>query len=242
MLFRPTGPRGGLTDDRIQPGDIIASGKNINTSLTTVGSGTVLAAQLVAGVIARTGPTGAFTDTFDTAWNIIQALAGNFPVADVVQGISFEFTYQNQVAYAMTAAAAASSGVVLGSNVNVAASLVRDYLVTILNASPPVNLYANTTNGQAVCTLVNPYYLGDFDLSSNKGYGQITVGQSVYGTGIPAGATVAGVLTSNTQGNGNAQVTGFTLSANATATSAAGGVLLNFTPTINITGLRSATA
>ena len=142
----------------------------------------------------------------------------------------------------MTAAAAASSGVVLGSNVNVAASLVRDYLVTILNASPPVNVYGNTTNGSAVVTLVTPILIGDYDLSNNKGYGQITIGQSVYGTGIPAGATVLGLQQGALAGAGSSAITGFTLSANATATSAAGGVLLNLTPTVNITGLRSATA
>ena len=227
MLFRPTGPRGGLSDDRLQPGDILASGRTINASLTTAGSGTVLGAQIASGIIARTGPGGAFTDTFDTAWNIISALAGNFPVLDAVQGLSFEFTYQNQVAFAMTAAAAASSGVVLGSNVNVAASLVRDYLVTILNASPPVNVYGNTTNGSAVVTLVTPILIGDYDLSNNKGYGQITIGQSVYGTGIPAGATVLGLQQGALAGAGSSAITGFTLSANATATSAAGGVLLN---------------
>jgi hypothetical protein len=63
----------------------------------------------------------------------------------------------------------------------------------------------------------------------------ITPGQIVTGTGINAGTTVLGV----TQGPGG--VTGVTLSANATATSAAGGVPLTFSPNIRIDGLRSST-
>jgi hypothetical protein len=54
----------------------------------------------------------------------------------------------------------------------------------------------------------------------------ITPGMTVSGTGITAGTRVLGV----TQGQGG--VTGVTLDANATATSAAGGVALTFLPTV----------
>lgn len=233
MLFRPSGPRGGLNDDRIQPGDLIATGRSL-AALTTVGAGTITAAMIAAGIINRTGPTAGYTDTFDTAWNILQALAGNFPQPDTVQGLSFELTFINTVAFANTVAAPTNGGVVLGTNVNVAASLVRDYLVTINNASPPQNFYCGTTSANPTITLNQPYQMGTFDYSNNKAYGQITPGMSVYGTGIPAGATVIGLI----QGQ-QGMVTGFTLSANATATAAS--VALALTPTITIQGLRSST-
>jgi hypothetical protein len=47
-----------------------------NALITTVGNGALTAAALLGGFITRSGPTGAFTDTTDTAANIIAALSG----------------------------------------------------------------------------------------------------------------------------------------------------------------------
>lgn len=230
-LFRMTGRRNGLCDDLLQPGDLTADGRSIG-SLTTVGAGTILGSMFAQGILARTGPVGGYTDTTDSAANILAALTGNAPDIDVVPGLAFTFLYQNQVAQAMTLAAGA--GVVLGSNVNVAASLVREYLVTVLNASPPVTLNCNTTNASAAVVLATPIQMGTFDYTQNRAYGTITPGMSVSGTGISAGATIIGL----TYGQGT--ITGFTLSSNATATN--NGVALACTPTVRIDGLRSATA
>src|SRR5579862_3907680 len=50
----------------------------LNITPVTVSSGSTLSgAGIVGGIITRTGPTAAFTDTTDTAINIINALPTN---------------------------------------------------------------------------------------------------------------------------------------------------------------------
>jgi len=70
------------------------------TALATVGNGTLLAAALLTTNILRTGPTGAFTDTFDTAQNIVLATGpgGGYRA-------SWEVTYVNDTNYVATLAA-----------------------------------------------------------------------------------------------------------------------------------------
>lgn len=213
------------------------------TALTTVGAGTILALAIAGGSLKRTGPAGAFIDTFDTANNIINALSGNaasisaagsnpfnpsfqsvaFGATFVAPGqpqpgASFRWLYLNTVAFAMTAAVAANSGVILGTNPNVAASLVRLYLFQIQNGSPAILVNANLTNASAVVT-------GLTTAQTN----QITPGMSVYGTNVQALSVVNSVQSG----------VGFTMSLTATATILQA---LTLTPTITVTGLFSATA
>lgn len=61
----------------------------VSTALTTVGAGTITAAGIAGGITNRTGSTAAFTDTTDTAANIIAAR----PNANI--GSSWEYTYYN---------------------------------------------------------------------------------------------------------------------------------------------------
>lgn len=61
----------------------------VSTALTTVGAGTITAAGIAGGVTNRTGSVAAFTDTTDTAANIIAAR----PNANI--GESWEYTYYN---------------------------------------------------------------------------------------------------------------------------------------------------
>jgi hypothetical protein len=58
-----------------------------NVNITTVGNATLTAAQLLAGFITRTGPTGAFTETLDTTANILAAL-GNSPTPFVTRYVN----------------------------------------------------------------------------------------------------------------------------------------------------------
>lgn len=64
---------------------------SVVTALNTVGNGTITAAGMVGGFIARGGAqlSAPFTDTTDTANNIISAING------ALVGDSFVFTYQN---------------------------------------------------------------------------------------------------------------------------------------------------
>lgn len=233
MLVRPIFARGGLMADKLAPGDLLASGRSLQP-LTTAGNGTLTGALFAAGIITRTGPAGVYSDTTDTAWNIIQALAGNSPAVDQEPGVTFELTIQNGVAFALTMLAGA--GVTLGANTAIAASLVRDYLVTLLNTTAPVTLSCGTTNGNKVITFDNQVQMGTFDNTQNRGYGTVTPGMVISGAGITAGTKVVG-LTFGAQN----YLTGVTTDTNSTAT-AATGVLLSFLPNVRIDGLRSATA
>lgn len=228
MLVRPKIGSGDAANGReVMPGDLIAGGENILAgALATVGAGTWTGALIATGIIRRTGPVGAYTDTTDTSTNIIAALQGNNPGIDIVPGTSFRMLFINTVAQALTFAA--GLGIVSGTGtLTVAASLVREYLWTILNATPQSIQNCSTTNASAVVTFNLPATAPALPM------GTITPGMTVSGTGITAGTTVLGL----TLGQGG--ITGFTLSANATATT--NPVALTFLPTVQIDSLRSST-
>jgi hypothetical protein len=214
------------------------------TALTTAGSGTILAAMIAGGPLKRTGPAGGFTDTFDTANNIINALSGtaggistqatpnfNPSFQSVTFGIlyqqpgqpqpgaSFRWLYLNTVAQAMTAAGPATGGILLSTNVNVAASLVREYLFQITNGTPQSLVNGQLTNTVAAVT-------GLTLEQTNK----ITPGQNVYGTGVGAAPNLVASVQPGV---------GFTTTVVATATQLSA---ITITPSITITGLRAGTA
>ena len=208
------------------PGDTLIAGKVI-LALTTAGAGTLTGALLTSGVLRRTGPTAGFTDTTDTSTNILNALSGGFGnVANVVPGSSFDFTYINGVAFAMTMAA--GLGVILGTNTGVAASAVRDYLITVLSAKPQALVGFDTTNASPTLTFVTSPLTPQQQLDA---LGLLEVGMTVSGSGIVAGTTIAGI---------NYSARTVTLSANANATGL--NTPLSFLPTVRIDGIRSATA
>lgn len=202
----------GFEHRNAQGGDLIQTGELIATD-TTATSTTLLAAALAAGILRRTGPSAGFTDTFPSAQSLLDALGGG---DGVVPGVSFRFTYINGVAQAMTAAA--GEGCVLGTNVNVAASAIRTYLVTFNNTTQRQQFVATTTSGQATVPL---------SVDQAK---LLSVGMSVSGTGITAGS----VINSINYGTGVV-----TLSANA---SGSGTNAITFSPTYTIAGLFAGTA
>jgi hypothetical protein len=229
-LFRPTGLRGGAQDN-IYPGDLIAGGESFSAgAISTAGDGTWAANNIATGIIQRTGPTGNYTDTTDTATNIILALGGGGYAASIVPGTSFRLLFRNTVAYAMTLAAGA--GVTLGSGTtSCAASKVREYLFTILNASPRADFQCVTTNGSPDITLVLPGGLTAWPMGSDPFAVNITPGMIVTGTGIASGAKVLNI----TMATGG--ICGVTLDQNCTATSAATGNAITFLPNVRIDGL-----
>lgn len=231
-LIRPLGIDGTAQSRLPAAGDVLGLGEVIS-ALATAGAGTWTGAIIATGLLSRTGPGAGYTDTTDSAANILAALAGNAPNADVQPGTTFRFRILNTVAFLLTFAAGA--GVVAGSGtLNVAASTGRDYLFTVLSSCPLQTLQANTVNATAAVTFVLPPGAVALPFQGSNGpVGAISnlVGATVTGAGIAAGTTVLGV----TQGQGGA--IGVTLSANATATSAAGGTPLTFQPTIRIDSL-----
>lgn len=218
------------------PGDTPLFAENLLAgTIAGAGTQTWTAKAIVNGLIYRTGPAGAYADVTDTAAAIVAALTGNGFGPDALPGSSWRMRFFNTVAFANTPTFGA--GVVAGTGTtSVAASLWRDYLFTILNSQPVFVAPANTTNGSAVVTFVFPTGRTVYKypvVGDNTNYA--TVGATVTGTGITAGTTVIGV----TAGQGG--FSGVTLSANATATSIAGGVPLTFGPTIQLDSLGSGT-
>lgn len=228
MLVRPCVIAGAGSERGHVPGDIIPSsiGSLAAGAISTVGAGTWTAAAIANGLLRRTGPTGAYTDTTDTAANIIAAIKGNYDTSNTLCGVAFELVVQNTVAYALTFAA--GTGVVAGTGtLDIAASKVRKYLVTILNDQPVVTLNGTVTNGSKVITFALPAGAASIPMlgsGAELGYVQLTPGMSVTGTGIASGAKVDGI----TLGQGG--FTGVHLDTNSTADGT--NIQLTFGPSI----------
>lgn len=224
-LFFALGSDGSSATPRLlQPGDIRAGNINLSKTLTTVGAGTILAAVLASGAVTRTGPTAGYTDTTDTATNIINALMPNVFIGSgavpggagssggIQPGTNFPFIFINTVAFAMTLAA--GTGVTLGSNVNCAASSVKDYIVTITNGTPQQVFAATVDGSTAVIT-------GMTQAQTN----QLSVGMAVTGTGIAASSNIISIQP------------GVGVTLNNNTTSAGTNVALTFSPTITINSI-----
>lgn len=78
------------------------------SALATVGAGTLTTQLLGTGFIYRTGPVGAFAETFDTGANIELGFGAGMDIGDVLL-----IAYSNQVAQIPTFTA--SAGVTIGS-------------------------------------------------------------------------------------------------------------------------------
>lgn len=233
MLVRPMVGGDNVVSRQALPGDLIAGGESITAGANaTVEAGTWTGAQIATGIIRRSGSTGAYTDTTDTAANIITALKGSGSIADVVKGSSFRLLVQNTVAVALTLAA--GTGVTLGTGVTtIAASLVREYLLTILNADGPYTVPCVLAATDKVITFILPQGYSAYPIGNNAGALNITPGMIVSGTGITAGTKVLGV----TQGQGG--IIGVTTDTNNASTQT--NTALTFGPNILIDGLRSST-
>lgn len=115
-----------------------------NTAITTVGAGTLTAAGIVGKLITRSGSTADYTDTTDTAANIIAAM----PNANV--GDAFEFSIKNTVAFTETLVTAA--GVTLAGLTVIPPLSVGRFLVKVDTAS---TLTITGIDMQPLCNL--PY-------------------------------------------------------------------------------------
>ena len=202
-LVRPNVRAQGMTRPAA-PGDLLALGEKIAT-LTTAGSGTITAAQLSSGILIRTGPTGAYTDTTCTAALLMAALP------DASPGDTFRFRHTNTVAYKMTLAG--GTGCTLGTvpATTIEASVWKDYLVTLTNTTPATTVTCTIVNGTKVIT--------GMTLAQTSA---ISVGQLVTGTGAGASAVVLSIQPG----------TGVTVDVNSSADNTAAS--LTFSPTYRI--------
>lgn len=178
---------------------------------STVGDSTLTAASLLAGVINRTGPVGAYADTLPTVNQLVAAC----PQLSV--GDSFTFLFRNTVAQANTITA--GTGWTLGSNTSIAASLVREFLVTMTAVKPTTVVSATTTNASAILTNL-----------SDDAVKALTPGMLVTGTNIPASTTLIAV-------NANSR----TATMSAAATGTGNNIAVTANPTATLEGVRSST-
>lgn len=114
------------------------AGETINTAITTVGNGTLTGAALTGGVVTRTGPTGAYTDTTATAAQIVAAIGSPFV------GQSFFVHIKNGVAFVETLTA--GSGVTItGVSSIIPGNSVGVFLLTLTSLSAVSMLHIQTT-------------------------------------------------------------------------------------------------
>lgn len=107
------------------------------TSITTVGNGTLTAGALVGGQIARTGPVANYTDTTATAAQIVAAL----PSFQVNQ--TFVVRIKNATLYTQTLAA--GTGITLPPTVIIPPFSVGYYFVTVTSATAATFTHMFTT-------------------------------------------------------------------------------------------------
>lgn len=101
----------------------------IATPLVTVGAGTILAAGIAGGITTRSGSTSAFTDTTDTAANIISAAFGPNPII----GDTTLYTYVNNTVALATLTG--GTGVTVSGQTAVLPNSSVQYLVTYTAAN-----------------------------------------------------------------------------------------------------------
>lgn len=228
--------RNEVMDGLIQPLDVLVTGESLSSNspslvATTGATDSLPASAIATGLVRRTGPTGNYADVWDTAANIVAALAGNAYAPETILGNSYRLLVINTVAF--TATPTFGAGVVVGvGTTSQIASAWREYLIGIANVQPVSAIQCNTTNGSKTVTFA--FSAGSGVVAHKIGPNAsvfCTTGATVTGTGIPAGTTV----TSVTQGQGG--MTGCTISANATADGT--NVALTFGPTITVDSLRS---
>lgn len=158
----------------------------INTSITTVGNGTLTAAGLVGGLIVRSGPVTNYSDTTDTGANIIAALPG------VILSSTFLIRIKNNTAFTQTLVA--GSGVTLPSTVMVPAFSMGNYYATITSATAVTLTHFNTT--QFTNSIYNT--VPALTALSTVGAGTILAASIVGGYTSRSGAQLSAAFTDST--------------------------------------------
>lgn len=146
------------------------SGQLVNTPITTAGNGTWTGAAIASGLITRTGPVAAYTDTTDTALAIVAAIPNAFI------GQSFILRVKNGVNFIMTVAAGAGVTLTSGTTPVIPPNSVAEYLVTLTSLTAVTMLHLSTT------PLANPLP-------------EIVTALNTVGAGVPTGAGIAGGVT-----------------------------------------------
>ena len=173
-----------LTRGQVQDMITSAAGPTIvNTAISTAGAGTLTGAALAGGVVTRTGPSAAFTDTTDTAALIVAALT------NPIVGQSWEVLIKNTTQYTQTFSA--GSGVTLtGQSICPPNSVIR-FLVTL------TSLTAVSVLGVAISPMTTPPIMAQGTLTT-VGAGTLLAAVIAGGGVLRTGSTSAFTDTTDT--------------------------------------------
>ena len=206
---------------QIQQGDALMVPDSVFPASDTTVNRTIVGADLLRGIQLR-APAGASADTFDSAANIIAAVASYTAIAgspftafaSVGQGLALRYRIINTGAGAITVGATANTGVTVNRGA-VAATSTKEFSVQFRNVTPVANLFCTTTNASPIVGGLTPGQTA-----------AVSVGQIV--TNVVAGLQGQTVI-------GKTDTT-ITLSGNANATNAVP-VAITFSPVIVVEGL-----
>lgn len=223
--FKNAGMRAGLLNV-FGSGDTLLLPSVVATDATAAGI-TIPASKMVTGLLRRTGPGAGYTDTFDTAVNIYNAIVGEGSDPEIAVGDAFLLRILNSVAYLETITLGAGMVAGVGTVASVTAFSWREFLFTFLSVQKPVSFLCSTTNGSPTVTLSLGQGQSAIPMGPNPGSLNLQPGAFLSGTNIAATAQILGI----TQAPGG--ITGFTMSANATGT---GTQLVTAGPYIRVDG------
>jgi hypothetical protein len=160
-------------------------GNTVNTAISTVGAGTLTGAAIVGGLITRTGPVAAYTDTTATAAQILSALG-----ADTEVDRSWFVEIKNTVPFTQTLAG--GTNVTLSGQTIIPANSVGRFLLTYSALTP-----AFTMVGIDVVPLTSHPLLVSTALST-VGAGTITAAGIAGGVTLRTGSTADFIDTTDT--------------------------------------------
>ena len=215
-------------ESNLAPGDIMLGGESVSVVSSTTGA-LISASSLLGGIISRQGSLSAnVTDALDSASNILYQLSGgnlgSQPVVD--PGTTFRVRILNTTSYQTTLSLAAN-GLLQGSGTFAISSTTwKDFLFTAQSSALYNTYNCAITSGSPNVYFVLPNWQASQPLLPAGEGITITENALVTGTGIPANAQVIGVI------HGQGGLLGFTMSANATATSA--GTSVTISPCIRV--------
>lgn len=168
------------------PGDVTNDSESQQSAIANAAGVTWTAQQVLASLMFRSGAAGV-SDTTPTATDWINALlqgsyvgGGSLTPVGVNPGSTYRLRVLNSNSGTLTIVA--GTGVTLAGTTTVLTASFRDYLVTVLNGTPPQTFAVTTTNASAVITGMSAAQTS-----------LVSPGMLVTGTGIQAASTVLSV-------------------------------------------------
>ncbi len=150
-LMAIAGYDGGLIR-KMQSGDTLVNNRTPIPATIATNAITITGLQLASSFIQRT-PTGAATDTIDTAANIVGTLSAGLGLTGIDPGTCWITSWiNNAAAQAITITATANTGITV-TNPTVNAVSVKEVLVTVVNGTPAQTINSIAcTNASAILT------------------------------------------------------------------------------------------